>query len=142
MRAAVAGIIAERGKMHNPVTGSGGMLIGLVDEAGPDSPLGLRPGDRVATLVSLTLTPLAVHDGLAGWDGASEQVPCAGHAILSGRAIAAVLLTQLPERGGVQVQPADTDPDLVRRQLRARIQLACRLREGTRGVEHAVQAQR
>ena len=31
-----------RGKMQNPVTGSGGMLIGTVDEVGPDSPLGLR----------------------------------------------------------------------------------------------------
>src|SRR5690606_40571644 len=50
-------IIATRGKLHNPVTGSGGMLIGTVAEVGPDSPLGLRPGDRVATLVSLTLTP-------------------------------------------------------------------------------------
>jgi L-erythro-3,5-diaminohexanoate dehydrogenase len=45
----------------------------------------------VATLVSLTLTPLVVTDGLAGWDGRGEQVPCAGHAILFGRSIAAVL---------------------------------------------------
>jgi len=91
VRAEVLGIIAERGKMHNPVTGSGGMLIGTVDEVGPDSPLGLKPGDRVATLVSLTLTPLAVTDGLAGWDGHSEQVPARGHAILFARSQAAVL---------------------------------------------------
>jgi L-erythro-3,5-diaminohexanoate dehydrogenase len=91
VRAEVAGIIASRGKMQNPETGSGGMLIGTVDEVGPESPLGLKPGDRVATLVSLTLTPLAVTDGLAGWDGRSEQVPCAGHAILFGRSVAAVL---------------------------------------------------
>src|SRR5690349_1119965 len=82
VRAEVLEIVADRGKMHNPVTGSGGMLIGTVAEVGPDSPLGLKPGDRVATLVSLTLTPLAVSDGLAGWDGRSEQVPCTGHAIL------------------------------------------------------------
>src|SRR5215207_8292088 len=75
VRAEVLRIITERGKMHNPVTGSGGMLIGTVDEAGPDSPLGLKPGDRVATLVSLTLTPLAVTDGLRDWDGRGEQVP-------------------------------------------------------------------
>lgn len=91
VRAAVGAIIAERGKMQNPVTGSGGMLIGTVDEAGPDSPLGLKAGDRVATLVSLSLTPLAIADGLVGWDGQSEQVPCDGHAILFGRSIAAVL---------------------------------------------------
>jgi L-erythro-3,5-diaminohexanoate dehydrogenase len=91
LRAAVLGIVAERGKMQNPVTGSGGMLMGAVDEVGPDSPLGLAAGDQVATLVSLSLTPLVITDGLARWDGRSEQVPCAGHAILFGRSIAAVL---------------------------------------------------
>jgi L-erythro-3,5-diaminohexanoate dehydrogenase len=96
MRAAVGQIVAERGKMQNPVTGSGGMLTGVVEETGPDSPLGLAPGDRVATLVSLSLTPLVVTDGLAAWDGRSEQVPCQGHAILFGRSIATVLPADLP----------------------------------------------
>jgi L-erythro-3,5-diaminohexanoate dehydrogenase len=96
MRAAVLGIVAERGKMQNPVTGSGGMLTGVVEEAGPDSPLGLAPGDRIATLVSLSLTPLVITDGLARWDGRSEQVPCDGHAILFGRSIAAVLPSDMP----------------------------------------------
>ena len=96
LRGAVLSIVAERGKMQNPVTGSGGMLTGVVEEAGPDSPLGLAPGDRVATLVSLSLTPLAITDGLARWDGRSEQVPCDGHAILFGRSIAAVLPDDLP----------------------------------------------
>jgi L-erythro-3,5-diaminohexanoate dehydrogenase len=96
MRAAVLRIVAERGKMQNPVTGSGGMLTGVVEEAGPRSPLGLAAGDRIATLVSLSLTPLALTDGLAGWDGRSEQVPCAGHAILFGRSIATVLPDDLP----------------------------------------------
>jgi L-erythro-3,5-diaminohexanoate dehydrogenase len=91
VRDEVLEIVAERGKMQNPVTGSGGMLIGVVEEAGPESPLGLKPGDRVATLVSLTLTPLAITDGLKRWDGLSEQVPCEGHAILFARSIAAVL---------------------------------------------------
>jgi L-erythro-3,5-diaminohexanoate dehydrogenase len=99
VRAEVLEIVGTRGKMHNPVTGSGGMLIGTVDEVGPESPLPLRAGDRVATLVSLTLTPLAIADGLAAWDGRSEQVPCDGHAILFARSIAAVL-------------PDDLDPQL------------------------------
>ena len=119
MRAAVAGIIAERGKMHNPVTGSGGMLIGVVDEAGPRSPLRLRPGDRVATLVSLTLTPLAVFDGLAGWDGRSEQVPCDGHAILSGRSIAAVLPGDLPDPLALAVLDVCGAPAFTERVVRA-----------------------
>jgi L-erythro-3,5-diaminohexanoate dehydrogenase len=95
MRSAVLSIVSQRGKMQNPVTGSGGMLTGVVEEVGPDSPLGLRPGDRVATLVSLSLTPLVITDGLSRWDGRSEQVPCAGHAILFGRSIAATLPADL-----------------------------------------------
>jgi L-erythro-3,5-diaminohexanoate dehydrogenase len=97
VRAAVLGIVAARGKMQNPVTGSGGMLIGVVDAVGPQSPLGLSAGDRVATLVSLTLTPLRITDGLAGWDGRSEQVPAQGTAILFARSIAAVLPDDLPD---------------------------------------------
>lgn len=96
VRDAVLAIVADRGKMQNPVTGSGGMLIGTVEEVGPESPLGLVVGQRVATLVSLTLTPLVITDGLADWDGRSEQVPCAGYAILFGRSIAAVLPDDLP----------------------------------------------
>jgi L-erythro-3,5-diaminohexanoate dehydrogenase len=96
LRREIASIIETRGKMHNPVTGSGGMLVGVVDEVGPDSPLGLRVGERVATLVSLTLTPLAITDGLADWDGAGEQVPARGHAILFGRSVAAALPDDLP----------------------------------------------
>jgi L-erythro-3,5-diaminohexanoate dehydrogenase len=91
IRAAVLDIIATRGKMQNPVTGSGGMLTGTVEEVGPKSPLGLTPGQRIATLVSLTLTPLAITDALYRWDALSEQIPCEGHAILFGRSIAAVL---------------------------------------------------
>lgn len=99
IRAEVLDIVATRGKMQNPVTGSGGMLIGTVDEVGPESPLGLTAGDRVATLVSLSLTPLVITDGLDRWDGRSERVPAAGHAILFGRSIAAKL-------------PEDLDPEL------------------------------
>jgi L-erythro-3,5-diaminohexanoate dehydrogenase len=96
VRREVLDIVAARGKMQNPVTGSGGMLVGVVDEVGPESPLGLQVGDRVATLVSLSLTPLRITDGLARWDGRSEQVPAEGHAILFGRSIAAVLPDDLP----------------------------------------------
>lgn len=96
VRAEVLEIIRTRGKMHNPVTGSGGMLIGTVDLVGPDSPLGLAVGDEIATLVSLTLTPLVIEDDLARWDGLTEQVPCEGYAILFGRSIAALLPADLP----------------------------------------------
>jgi L-erythro-3,5-diaminohexanoate dehydrogenase len=103
VRAAVQEIISERGKMQNPVTGSGGMLIGVVDAVGPESPLGLVPGQRVATLVSLTLTPLRITDGLARWDGRSEQAPTQGTAILFARSIAAVLPDDLADRVSLAV---------------------------------------
>jgi L-erythro-3,5-diaminohexanoate dehydrogenase len=115
MRAAVLEIVAGRGKMQNPVTGSGGMLTGVVDEAGPDSPLGLAAGDRIATLVSLSLTPLAITDGLARWDGRAEQVPAAGHAILFGRSIAAVLPGDLPAGLALSVMDVCGAPALTER---------------------------
>lgn len=55
-------IVEERGKMQNPVTGSGGMLIGVVEEIGEKlkDKTDLKPGDKIATLVSLSLTPLKI----------------------------------------------------------------------------------
>ena len=115
IRRAVLDIITTRGKMQNPVTGSGGMLTGTVDEVGPNSPLGLTPGQRVATLVSLTLTPLQVTDGLSQWDGQSEQVPCEGHAILFARSIAAVLPDDLSAELSLAVMDVCGAPALTSR---------------------------
>lgn len=118
VRAEVLEIVATRGKMHNPVTGSGGMLIGVVEEVGPESPLGLKAGDRVATLVSLTLTPLRITDGLAGWDGRSEQVPARGTAILFGRSVAAVLPDDLAPELALAVYDVCGAPALTDRVVR------------------------
>ncbi|MDQ7823984.1 MAG: zinc-binding dehydrogenase [Candidatus Eremiobacteraeota bacterium] len=59
----VLSIVAARGKMHNPVTGSGGMLIARVAKIGADlkGKITLHEGDKIATLVSLSLTPLKIH---------------------------------------------------------------------------------
>lgn len=59
---AVLDIVGKRGKMHNPVTGSGGMLLGTVKQFGPKAPHkdGAKEGDLIATLVSLSLTPLDI----------------------------------------------------------------------------------
>lgn len=93
VRRDVLEIVGSRGKMHNPVTGSGGMCIGVVEERHPDAAADVQVGDTVATLVSLTLTPLVITDGLAGWDGHSEQIPCDGHAVLFRR----TSLVKVPE---------------------------------------------
>ncbi|HVF03364.1 MAG TPA: L-erythro-3,5-diaminohexanoate dehydrogenase, partial [Frankiaceae bacterium] len=114
-RRAVLEIIRERGKMQNPVTGSGGMLLGVVEEVGPESTLGLEVGQRVASLVSLTLTPLVISDDLVNWDGESEQVPAEGHAILFGRSIAAVLPEDVPVPLALAVLDVCGAPALVHR---------------------------
>jgi L-erythro-3,5-diaminohexanoate dehydrogenase len=115
LRAEVLDIVATRGKMQNPETGSGGMLVGVVEEVGPASPLGLSVGDRVSTLVSLTLTPLVIEDGLARWDGRDEQVPCDGYAILFGRSIAAVIPEDLPAGLSLSVMDVCGAPALTAR---------------------------
>jgi L-erythro-3,5-diaminohexanoate dehydrogenase len=120
IRAEVLRIVRSRGKMQNPVTGSGGMLIGVVDEVGPSSPLGLRPGMRIATLVSLTLTPLRIDDDLRRWDGRSEQVPAEGHAILFARSIAAELPEDLPAGLSLAVMDVCGAPALTHRVVAAR----------------------
>lgn len=115
VRAEVLAIVTARGKMQNPVTGSGGMLVGTVEEVGPESPLGLVVGDRVATLVSLTLTPLMIDDALSSWDGLTEQVPCSGHAVLFGRSIAARLPEDLPVALSLSVMDVCGAPALTAR---------------------------
>ena len=115
VRRAVLDIVATRGKMQNPETGSGGMLVGTVEEVGPESPLGLAVGDRVATLVSLTLTPLVIEDALARWDGRSEQVPCDGYAVLFGRSIAARIPDDLPADLSLAVMDVCGAPALTHR---------------------------
>ena len=87
----------------------------MVDEVGPESPLGCAVGDRVATLVSLTLTPLQITDELAGWDGKGEQVPAQGHAILFGRSIAAKLPDDLKPELSLAVMDVCGAPALTAR---------------------------
>ena len=74
----------------------------------------------MATLVSLTLTPLAITDGLAGWDGRSEQVPCDGYAILFARSIAAVLPDDLDPELALAVLDVCGAPALTARVVRVR----------------------
>ncbi|HEY0535738.1 MAG TPA: L-erythro-3,5-diaminohexanoate dehydrogenase [Actinoplanes sp.] len=118
VRAEVLGIVGTRGKMHNPVTGSGGMLIGTVEGVGPRSPLGLKPGDRVATLVSLTLTPLRITDDLRDWDGLSEQVPAQGTAVLFARSVVGVLPEDLAPELSLAVYDVCGAPALTDRVVR------------------------
>jgi L-erythro-3,5-diaminohexanoate dehydrogenase len=90
--------VRRRGKQHNPVTGSGGMLLGTVRRVGALAEgRGFRVGDRVATLASLSLTPLAL-DEIRAVRPASAQVDVRGGAISFLSAPLAKVPTDLPER--------------------------------------------
>lgn len=85
-------IVAKRGKHHNPVTGSGGMLMGTVSKIGPawTGKTPVKIGDRIATLVSLSLTPLKINK-IKKYHLEKEQVEVDAQAILFSSGIYAVL---------------------------------------------------
>ena len=93
------GIVAERGKHQNPVTGSGGMLIGTVEKIGEalKDKTDLKVGDKIATLVSLSLTPLRI-DKIKEIRKEIDQVDIEGKAILFESGIYAKIPTDLPEK--------------------------------------------
>lgn len=90
--------LKQRGKQQNRVTGSGGMLVGKVRQIGSKyrGPLKVKPGDRIATLVSLTLTPLAI-EKIHAVHLEKHQIDVTGTAILFETGIAAKLPDFLPE---------------------------------------------
>ena len=98
MKEMILSIVGERGKMQNPVTGSGGMLIGVVKAIGPNfADKSVKVGDKIATLVSLSLTPLVI-DEITNLDPASDQVDIKGQAILFETGLFAVLPEDINEK--------------------------------------------
>ncbi len=79
---AIRRIVAERGKLYNPVTGSGGILTGTVRAVGAEHPDPPRIDSRIVSMVSLTLTPLKL-DRVGAVDCASPHVPVTGTAYLA-----------------------------------------------------------
>ena len=90
------GIVAKAGKHKNPWTGSGGMLIGTVEAIGPAYVGDLKVGDKIATLVSLSLTPLRI-DEILEVRPEIDQVDIKGKAILFQSGIYAKLPEDMPE---------------------------------------------
>lgn len=90
--------VATRGKQHNPVTGSGGMLIGKIKAIGAlVQDKTLKVGDRIATLVSLSLTPLRIDKILAVHKDV-DQVEIQGEAVLFASGIYAKLPDDMPQK--------------------------------------------
>jgi len=91
-------IVETRGKMQNPITGSGGMLIGSIEKIGNDlkEKLDLKIGDKIATLVSLSLTPLRI-DKIIEIKPEIDRVKIKGKAILFESGIYAKLPEDIEE---------------------------------------------
>jgi L-erythro-3,5-diaminohexanoate dehydrogenase len=112
----VLATVNERGKQHNPVTGSGGMFVGRVAEVGPAlaSREDVAPGDRIASLVSLTLTPLRL-DAIDAVDLATGRIRVRGKAILFETGLYARLPDDLPADVALAVLDVAGAPAQVRR---------------------------
>ncbi|MEE0741063.1 MAG: sigma-54 interaction domain-containing protein [Emergencia sp.] len=83
MRVKIMDIIEKRGKLHNPFTGSGGVLIGTIDEIPEASREGheLKEGDRIYCITSLSCIPIYIED-IFEIDFNYGQIVCSGYAIL------------------------------------------------------------
>ncbi|MHA2002320.1 MAG: L-erythro-3,5-diaminohexanoate dehydrogenase [Promethearchaeota archaeon] len=98
MKARMLEIVDMQGKHRNPVTGSGGMLLGTVEKIGEalDGKIDLKVGDKIATLVSLSLTPLRI-DEILKVNMKIDRVDIKGKAILFETGIYAKLPTDFSE---------------------------------------------
>ena len=107
IKAEIMAIVEDRGKFQDPVTKSGGMLIGTVKEIGEDmkNQVGdLKVGDKIATLVSLSLTPLKIYE-IEEINLDTEQVFCKADAVLFESGI----YTKIPEDLGQELSLAVMD---------------------------------
>ena len=95
-------IVAQRGKMQNPDTDSGGVLLGTVAEVGESFSDPPEPGDRVVTLSSMTLTPLRLEE-VTSIHPASPQLDVRGTAYVFERGSWAPLPEDLPLQTSLEV---------------------------------------
>ncbi len=76
-------IVIRRGKLHNPVTDTGGLLYGIIEEIAPDynNAKGFEVGDEVILNASLAGTPLYI-DKIHSIDRMYTQIDVDGYAII------------------------------------------------------------
>lgn len=112
----VIDLTSRTGKHKNEDTGSGGMLIGVVKEIGPKFEMKeeVKVGDKVATLVSLSLTPLKVKS-VKKVHLDRDQVEIDGEAILFSSGIYAKLPDDMDENLALSVLDVAGAPAQVER---------------------------
>lgn len=83
IRAKILDIVERRGKLHNPFTGTGGVLMGTVEEVCGENAVvsSVGPGDRIYSLTSLCSVPLYI-DEIEEIDFNYGQIVCSGYGIL------------------------------------------------------------
>jgi L-erythro-3,5-diaminohexanoate dehydrogenase len=133
--------VRARGKQHNPVTGSGGMFIGYVREVGAKlrDRIDLRPGDRIASLVSLTLTPLHI-DAISRIDAKTGRIWIEGKAILFETGLWAKLPDDIDENVALAVLDVAGAPAQVQRLCRYGQTVAVIGADGKSGILSCAQA--
>ena len=101
MAGRIRGIVESRGKIHNPATGSGGVAARKGD--GRRGAMRLRPiGERIVTLGSLTLTPLAL-DAFSEVDPGRPRSRSSGTAYVFERAAWARVPDDLPDDAALAI---------------------------------------
>ncbi|MCP4180174.1 MAG: zinc-binding dehydrogenase [bacterium] len=83
IKSIILDIVSNCGKLKNPVTGSGGIFIGRIDKIGDKikDTVKVKEGDKISSLVSLSLTPLRI-DEIIEVKKDIDQVVIKGQAIL------------------------------------------------------------
>ena len=76
-------VVMARGKLHNPVTDTGGVLYGIIEEIDPafDNQNGLKVGDEVFCNASLAGVPMAI-SRIISVDPVYPQLEAEGYAII------------------------------------------------------------
>lgn len=83
IRQRIMDIVIRRGKLHNPVTDTGGLFYGVVAEIGEeyDNRKGFKVGDEVICNASMASVPVYI-DKITSIDRAFGQIDAEGYAIL------------------------------------------------------------
>ncbi|HET6896115.1 MAG TPA: L-erythro-3,5-diaminohexanoate dehydrogenase [Candidatus Baltobacteraceae bacterium] len=133
--------VRERGKQHNPVTGSGGMFIGRVLKIGERlrEKIDLHAGDRIASLVSLTLTPLYI-ESVTHVDVETGRVWIRGKAILFESGLWARLPADIDDDVALAVLDVAGAPAQVQRMTRPGMTVVVIGADGKSGMLSCAQA--
>jgi len=137
----VVALVGQRGKQHNPTTGSGGMFVGRVREIGEAlrSRSDIKPGARIASLVSLTITPLTI-DEVLRVDMSTGRLWIRGSAILFESCLYTTLPDDIPDDVALAVLDVAGAPAQVRRLAKPGQTIVVLGADGKSGMLAAAQA--